>query len=53
MFICDKYEWSKIIGHLKKRLKLKDYYDAWEKDVDNLSTDLWGGAGPDCCTTPG
>ena len=23
-----------------------------ENDVDNLTTDLWGGAGPDCCTQP-
>ena len=24
----------------------------FDDKVDNLATDVWGGAGPDCCTQP-
>ena len=59
--LCERYGLHKdawIQGELPKQRSLHEQYslndscshDDYDLCVDNLATDLWGGAGPDCST---
>lgn len=53
-----KHKWWELVrtknreGITKDGANFRILAELWIERIDDLTTDLWGGAGPDCCMAP-